>query len=276
MRILITGATGFIGSHITNQALVGGHEVLALRRSDSSQPSISLDADPLWITRPLNLIQESDLDDVDTIIHLAATGVSPRTASWQQLEEVNIKGTMHLCEIAKATGSRLILAGTFAEYGLSGMRYDKIPPSASLEPTFPYAASKAAAGLLAISYARSENVNISYLRIFNAFGDGQHESNLWPALKKAALQGHDFPMTLGEQVRDFIPVEQVAKAFLLEAEKPQMQSQSPLIRNIGTGKPQTIRHFCEHWWNHWQATGRLLVGALSYREGEVMRFVPEI
>ena len=50
----------------------------------------------------------------------------------------------------------------------------------------------------------------------------------------------------------------------------------PRVRNIGTGRPQTVRAFAEHWWREFGASGKLLVGALAYRDGEVMRFVPQI
>jgi hypothetical protein len=50
----------------------------------------------------------------------------------------------------------------------------------------------------------------------------------------------------------------------------------PVVANIGTGQPQTIRQFAEHWWKEWGATGKLLPGALPYRDNEVMRYVPEV
>ena len=50
----------------------------------------------------------------------------------------------------------------------------------------------------------------------------------------------------------------------------------PRVRNVGTGRPQSVREFAEHWWREFGARGKLLFGALPYREGEVMRFVPQI
>ncbi len=84
-------------------------------------------------------------------------------------------------------------------------------------------------------------------------------------------------MSPGEQIRDFIPVESVAQAFLRVLDIPlDTRHSTPLVANIGTGKPQTLRAFAEHWWKHWGATGKLLPGALPYRPNEVMRYVPKV
>jgi len=276
MKICITGATGFIGSHVVKQALAAGHTVLALRRSPRSFLRIPLERQPQWLERSITQLTAEDIKGFDVLLHLAATGVSPRVATWLELNEVNVNGTIHMCSLAKQLQSPLVIAGSSAEYGLSGLRYERIPPFAPLEPTFPYAASKAAACVMSTSFARSEGISLSYLRVFNAFGEGQHESNLWPSMRKAAIEGRDYSITAGEQIRDFIPVEDVASAFVREAEKEHHTLGDVIIRNIGSGNPQSIREFCEHWWEKWQAKGRLQVGALPYRDGEVMRYVPEV
>ena len=86
-----------------------------------------------------------------------------------------------------------------------------IPPEAPLEPNGPYAASKAAQSIAASALCREKGINLAILRLFTVFGEGQNPVNLWPSLKRAAPP---LPMTPGEQIRDFIPVEQVAHAFL--------------------------------------------------------------
>ena len=221
-------------------------------------------------------LDASQLGPIDAVIHLAATGVSPRQAAWHELEEVNIKGTLKMCMLAKTLGSKLAIAGSYAEYGSSGLRYEKIPPNAPLEPNFPYAVSKASACQLALGYAKSEGLKMAYLRIFNAFGEGQHSSNLWPSLMKAAASGEDFDMTLGEQIRDFIAVEDVASAFVKAITSSDLIPGSPLVANIASGRPQSIREFCEFWWATAKADGSLKIGSIPYRTNEIMRYIPSI
>jgi hypothetical protein len=69
-------------------------------------------------------------------------------------------------------------------------------------------------------------------------------------------------------------VEAVAAEFLRSAVEGDLKPGQPVIRNVGTGKPQTIRQFAERWWEVWGAKGKLLPGALPYRQYEVMRCVP--
>lgn len=249
---------------------------MAHRRATNWSPKTAPEANHHWLCLDLLEIKPHHLEGVDGIFHLAATGVSPRTASWTELEKVNIQGTLHACSLAKQIGAKIVISGTFAEYGMSGPRYERIPANAPLEPTYPYAASKAAAYQLATGYARSENLELAYLRIFNAFGEGQHESNLWPSLKKAAHAGVDFQMTPGQQVRDFIHIDKVAESFLKVLTKYSITNGVPLIRNTGSGKPMTVAEFSSYWWKEFNASGDLGIGDLEYRKNEVMRFVPEV
>jgi nucleoside-diphosphate-sugar epimerase len=114
------------------------------------------------------------------------------------------------------------------------------------------------------------------MRIFQVFGEGELESRFWPSLRKAAIAGEDFPMTRGEQIRDFIPVETVGGAFVGALARTDLCAGEPKVENLGTGKPQTLRAFAEFWWKQWKAKGRLKVGMLPYRDNEVMHYVPRI
>lgn len=276
MRLFVTGSTGFIGSYFIAKCLDLNYSVLALLRpggssaSNSVLPPQKID----WITKDICDVKATDLTNVDAIVHLAATGVSPRLASWRQLRAVNIDATMHLCAISLELGLPIVLAGSYAEYGLSALDYLAIPVTAPLRPTFPYAASKAAAYQLVSGFARSEGLAVGYLRIFNAYGDGQHHSNLWPSLRQAALSGNDFDLTPGQQIRDFIHVNDVASSFADVLKLSLLQPGCTYVQNIGTGVPTAIRDFCSHWWSAFQARGQLRIGALPYRDNEVMQYVP--
>ncbi len=276
MKLFVTGGTGFIGSHFVNQAIANRHRVVAIRRPDS-QPRIPLEAEPRWIEKPLADLDPADLEGCEAFVHFAAVGVSPQKASWESCFQMNVMDSLHAWRLAVTAGvRRFILCGSCFEYGASGENLQTIPPDCPLQPTAPYHASKAAASMAAIGLCRSEKLHCSILRPFHAYGEGEEEYRFWPSLRHAALSGEDFPMTFGEQVRDFIPVEQVASAFLHALEKEPPLTGIPEIKNIGTGKPQTLREFAEFWWSHWGATGKLQFGAVPYRPDEVMRYVPEL
>lgn len=276
MKIFVTGGTGFIGSHFLNCALKAGHQVKALRLPGDA-PKIQLSAAPQWLDGSLADEWSSPLKDCEVLVHLAAVGVSPQIATWEKLLQVNVVQSVQLWQQAvKAGVKRLVICGSCFEYGRSAERYEFIPPGAPLEPLNAYAASKAAATVAALAFAAENKIELIILRPFHVFGEGQHELNFWPALKTAALGGKDFSMTAGEQLRDFVPVAEVASAFVAALTRTDLRPGEPLVENLGTGRPQTLRAFAEHWWRVWGATGRLQPGALPYRANEVMRYVPQI
>ena len=276
MKIFLTGGTGFIGAHFLRQALAAGHEVTALRLP-GERPRISLVQEPRWVDGTLADDWSRELSGSTGLVHLAALGVSPQKAEWPDLMRVNVVDSTNLLLQAVRSGvKRLVLCGSCFEYGRSGERFDFIPTDAPLEPTNAYAASKAAATMNALALAAEANIELILLRPFHIFGEGQHPDNFWPALRRAALAGENFAMTAGEQVRDFMPIEQVAAAFLSALTRTDLKLGQPKLENLGTGQPQTLRAFAEHWWRTWEAKGKLLVGAQPYRPGEVMRYVPQL
>jgi nucleoside-diphosphate-sugar epimerase len=276
MKIFVTGGTGFIGSHFLNKAIATGHDVLALRRV-GSRTRISLPKEPTWLDGNLDDDWSRELSQCAALVHLAAAGVSPQEANREELFTSNVRQSAQLWRRAvKAGVKRLIICGSCFEYGKSGERYEFIPVDAPLEPANDYAASKATATQVALELAKEQKIELLVLRPFHVFGEGEEETRLWPSLRKAALTGEDFPMTAGEQVRDFVPVVVVAEKFITALTRNDLRAGEPKIENVGTGKSQSLRAFAEFWWRQWNAKGKLKIGALPYRDNEVMRYVPEI
>lgn len=291
LRLFVTGATGFIGSHFLNAALAAGHEVVALRRSPASQPRIPIiipSPQPLnastvqpptllrWLDKPMTDVTVEDVAGCDVLVHLAAHTPNVPYDTLENCLLWNVIVPIGLFRKAAQAGTtRIVAAGSCFEYGRSGERYEFIPPDAPLEPTQTYPASKAAASVAFYQLAVELNLQLSIHRIFQVFGEGEAKSRLWPSLRKAALSGEDLEMTPAEQVRDFIPVEQVARQ-LLQAALDDVPPRQPRIVNLGTGNPQSLRDFAQTWWDTWTARGNLVFGAKPYRSGEVMRYVPDI
>jgi nucleoside-diphosphate-sugar epimerase len=276
MKLFVTGATGFIGSHFINAASSAGHDILALRRP-GSLPSISVNDSVQWVDGFLADVDTTILSGCEVLVHLAAAGIIQKEADWVHCYQVNVMDSLQLWLRAADSGiGRFIIAGSCFEYGSSGEVCERIPFDAPLVPTGPYHASKASASLAAIGLSAQRKLKIQILRPFHVYGEGEMEERFWPSLKKAALSGEDFPMTTGDQIRDFTPVGLVAAKFLEAALNADVPSGQAIIKNIGTGNSQTLREFAESWWLHWNAKGKLLFGAIPQREGETMRYVPQI
>ena len=284
MKLFVTGATGFIGGHFLNAAMAAGHEVVALRRADRS-PRIKLLQEPCWVIGDLDIDLRANLHNdlrneigrCDVFVHLAAHSANPPYDNYAQCLYWNASASLRLAEQVRECGiTQYLIAGSCFEYGLSAERYERIPPAAPLEPTASYPASKAAASLAFQSFARQHRVQLKILRLFQVYGEGELETRLWPSLRRAALAGEDFPMTSGAQLRDFTEVSDIAHQLVAALEFGNVAAGSPQVSNLGSGQIQSLRDFAEHWWQHWNAKGKLLIGANPYRQNEIMRLVPEL
>lgn len=277
MRIFLTGGTGFIGSHFINQTHAAGHEIIALRRSPDSRPRIPLHKEPHWLDKPMQDLEAEDFSDCSQIVHLAAHSANVPYDTLDNCIIHNVLAPLSMFRAGIEAGiKRFIVAGSCFEYGTSGERYEFIPTDAPLEPTASYPASKAAASVAFHALACELNLELLILRIFQVYGEGELESRFWPSLRKAALAGDDFPMTTGQQVRDFISVEQVAKTFLESLDRRNIHPGQPLVENLGSGKAMSLIDFARREWEKFAGSGKLLEGAVPSRPNEVMRYVPQV
>jgi len=275
-KLFVTGGTGFIGSNFINEALKEGHNIVALKRS-KNQEKAAFQKNIVWLTGELDSPLQKEVSECDVLIHISSAGVSPQNVSWEECFESNVTKPLKLLKNAIQVGTtKIIVIGTAAEYGNSASRYDELPVTAPLEPIGAYASSKCAFFMAVHGLAVENNIKLLYLRLFSVYGEGQYEKNLWPSLKNAATSGVDFPMTHGEQVRDFIHVKEVSKKIIKAIEFSSVKSGIPIVQNIGSGERQTVLQFSKFWWKKFNATGKLLPGAIPYRDNEVMNLFPKL
>jgi nucleoside-diphosphate-sugar epimerase len=275
MKLFVTGGTGFVGSHFLRAALAQGHQVTALRRP-GSQPRVPLEKEPVWVEGVLGSPQAEWFQGCECLVHLAAHSANVPYDSLEACLQHNVMDALRLLEAARQAGvGDFIIAGSCFEYGTSGLRYAGIPVDAPLEPTDTYPASKAAASVAFHAWAVKHRLRLRILRIFQVYGEGEAEGRFWPSLRKAALAGEDFPMTVGTQIRDFIEVGEVARQFVRALAMEGVEPGQPRVHHVATGQARTLRDFAEEWWKKWGARGKLLVGALPQRTGEIPRYVPD-
>jgi nucleoside-diphosphate-sugar epimerase len=214
------------------------------------------------------------LKGADALVHLASHTPNPPYDTLEQCLYWNVFAAMRLAQQAVDQGiEKFLVVGTCFEYGHSADRVAQVDADTPLAPTSSYPTSKAAASIAFLGLARELQLQLKLLRIFQVFGTGEQATRLWPSLRKAAQEGRDFPMTGGDQIRDFIAVEEVAKQLVQALDFSNVKIGNPLVGHIATGRPQTILAFVEHWWQQWGATGQVRAGAVPYRANEIMRLV---
>ncbi len=244
MRVLVTGADGFVGRHLCAHLRASGDEVVELRgmSRDGEPPSVDV-RDGAAVHRA---VAESR---ADAMIHLAgASSVAKSHEQPAQTFAVNAMGTVNLLEAVRATAPhmRVVHVGSGEVYGAlpRGERASEPWPFA---PVSPYASSKAAAEIAALQFQRSYGIPVVCARPFNHLGAGQSPNFLVPDVARQideirrGLRPARIVLGNVEVVRDFSHVSDVARAYclLLHAGQPGE------AYNICSGEARTIRSVVE-------------------------------
>ncbi len=224
-KALVTGADGFIGSHLTELLLKTGYHVRALCQYNSFNSYGWLDnfSHPNLEIR-LGDVRDSyfceDLcKDIDIVFHLAALIAIPYSyAAPQSYIDTNVTGTLNICEAARKNEVKKVLITSTSEvYGTA--LYVPIDESHPKQPQSPYSASKIGADMIALSYYNSFELPVTIVRPFNTFGPRQSARAIIPTIISQIAAGKKI-IKIGDlsPTRDFNYVEDTCKGFLAIAE----------------------------------------------------------
>ena len=269
-RILVTGGTGFLGSHLVGSLKALGAELyLCVRKQADTFPMDPLRADFCLLPGDLcdfHWVKEAVREArPEVVFHLAAAGVNPGAAAPHTVVETNVMATLNLLEAVRDRDlARFVYVGSGFEYG-GGV---KLREDQALAPTGVYAASKAAGGLLCQAYHRAHGLPAVMLRPFTPYGPGERRDRLIPHVILCALQSRDIPMTGGEQERDFVYVDDVIQGLLLAVSVPGAVGATI---NLCSGVGTPIRQAVEQILSLMDHPVRPLLGAIPYRPGEMWK-----
>lgn len=248
MKMLVTGAGGFIGSHVVEALLREGHSVRALVRYNSRGSWGHLDGKESYLAEGLD-VRLGDITDpylvrdlvvgCDIVFHLAALiGIPYSYHAPASYVATNINGTLNVLEACRqAKTRRVIITSTSEVYGTA--RYAPIDEAHPLQGQSPYSASKIAADKLAESFFCSFDLPVVTLRPFNTYGPRQSARAIIPTVITLALAGAN-EIQLGnlEPRRDLTFVEDIVQAFVLAATAPNIEGETI---HFGQGKEISVR-----------------------------------
>lgn len=250
LKVLVTGADGFIGSHLTEKLVRRGAKVTALSLYNSFDYCGWLDDFPDAIRGKSKVIRGDIRDsafmrrtvrDHQIVFHLAALIAIPYSyTAAQSYVETNVLGTLNVLEAARESGVlRVIHTSTSEVYGTAlTMPIQETHP---LQGQSPYSASKIGADMMAEAFARSFELPVAILRPFNTFGPRQSERAIIPTIIRQALDPKCPAILVGDTtpIRDFTFVEDTVEAFLAIGASPRIQFGRPY--NAGSGNGVTIK-----------------------------------
>jgi GDP-4-dehydro-6-deoxy-D-mannose reductase len=238
MRVVVTGAGGFLGRHLVRELASRGAETVAVDRAEADVCDAAAVADLVARTRP------------DAVVHLAAQSrVAHSFADPGETFRVNVLGTVAVLEAVRrhAPRARILVASSAEVYGAVGADALPVVESAPLAPVNPYGASKVAAEAAALQFHRAHGLDVAVLRAFNAVGPGQATDFALPgfAAQLAAIaRGAAEPvLRVGnlDAERDLTDMRDVARAYALALERGEAGG----VYNVCSGTAVPIRRALE-------------------------------
>lgn len=246
-RILVTGADGFIGSHLTEELIRQGHDVKAFVYYNSFNSWGWLDRSPKEILNQLEVFSgdirdpygvKKAMEDCQVVLHLAALIAIPYSYhSPDTYVDTNIKGTLNILQAAKELGiEKVVHTSTSEVYGTA--QFVPITEEHPLQGQSPYSASKIGADQMAIAYYNSFGLPVSIIRPFNTYGPRQSARAVIPTIITQIANGHK-SIRLGSlhPTRDFNYVEDTVRGFLAVAKSDRSIGE---VINIGSNYEVSI------------------------------------
>lgn len=244
-RVLVTGAGGFIGSHLTERLVQIGARTRAFVRYSSTGSWGWLDQSPhkndveivLGDIREHDIVEKA-LQDVDVVFHLAALIAIPYSYHAPlSYVRTNVEGTLNVLQGAQRSGCEMVVHTSTSEvYGTA--RTVPIDENHPLQGQSPYSATKIGADKIAESFHLSFGLPVATVRPFNTYGPRQSARAVIPTIITQALSGSEIRLGNLEPTRDLNFVTDTVEGFIKAAETPQAAGE---VINLGTGREISIR-----------------------------------
>lgn len=266
LKVAVTGITGFIGRFIAGAIVSPGSDVVATVRSGCGTAYLPREIKTLQLD--LDSFEDDPFEQLgrpDTLVHMAWGGL-PNYDAVTHLE-VELPRQRRFLEACIRGGLKhLLVTGTCLEYG---MREGELDEAMSVEPYVAYAKAKFALCQDLMRWRDEVGFSLAWLRIFYLYGQGQAKTSLFTQLNDAIDRGdRRFPMSPGDQVRDFMPVRQAANLIVDLAESRQDIG----IVNLCSGAPVSVIALVNRWMRERQASIELDTGRYPYPDYEPFAF----
>lgn len=242
-KVIITGASGFVGANLLRRLIDDGCEVHCFFR-DMYNPARVSDVKDKFITHIVDLRNWHQVVDMvtkinpDWIFHLAVYGAYSTQNDWKQMISTNIVCTANLLEACLKTGFECFVnTGSSSEYGCKDFapKEDTLP-----EPNSYYSVTKNSATMYCQYVAEANKCYIPTLRLYSVYGSFEEESRFIPTIIREGFSGKYPPLVSPDTARDFIYIDDVVDAYINVAANSEKNVSFGAVYNLGTGVQTTI------------------------------------
>ncbi len=269
MKILVTGATGFIGTHVIRELRRTEHQIIATGIEKHQKEEMGSNGGK-YIYIPCDLNRE-DMNyfeyfgQPDAVIHISWEGL-PHYEELFHIERNLMSNYRFLKSLVEAGLHDVTVLGTCLEYGVkNGLLSEDMPP----QPSTPYSVAKDSLRRFLEELRKKSPFAFRWIRLFYTYGEGQNKKAIIEQLKSAVARGDKiFDMSKGDQLRDYLPIEKVAEYIVRITLQRGVQG----IVNCCSGKPISIRELVEGQLKAMNADIALNLGAYDYPAYEAMAF----
>lgn len=268
MKVLVTGATGFVGQHVVPQLLERGYAVTAVARDEAKARNFDWFSSVRFICCDIHQSTATQFEQFgknEAVIHLAWPGLPNYKAPFH-FEDTLPADYRFLKALVESGVNHLLITGTCFEYGMqSGCLAENTPTF----PANPYALAKDTLRKFLGELKHQQAFTLQWARLFYMYGQGQNANSLLAQLDRAIDNGEaKFNMSGGEQLRDYLPVNEVAHRLVLLLEHPECDG----TVNVCSGAPASVRRLVERHIAIRGAEIQLNLGHYPYPEYEPMAF----
>jgi len=268
MKVLVTGASGFIGQHLVERLLESRHQVIATSRDAEKAKSCTWYDKVLYIQRNLN-DTEGDMykhfQTPDVLIHLSWDGL-PNYNDLFHIER-NLPSSYYLIKNLLENGlKKLLVLGTCFEYGL---QEGSLSEDMDAKPVTYYGLAKDTLRRYISQFRGKYDFQYQWIRLFYVYGKGQSSNSILSQLERALANGDaKFNMSEGLQLRDYLSVDKAADYIVRVLEQKQING----IINCCSGRPISIKSFVENYLSEKQENIELNLGYYPYPDYEPKEF----
>lgn len=270
MKILISGASGFIGKYVISELdKQKKHQIIATARDSFEKvENFEWSKNIEYINQDLNELKDNYFTffkKPDLLIHLSWEGL-PNYKELFHIERNLMSNYLFIKNMVNNGLKNLSVIGTCLEYG---MREGCLSESMITDPIVPYAIAKDTLRKFIEQLKKKFNFYFKWIRLFYVYGKGQNPNSLLPQLNQALNNNKEvFNMSPGDQIRDYLPIEKAAEYII----KISLQNEILGVINCCSGKPISIKQFVEEYLKKKNRTIKLNLGYYDYPNYEPMSF----